>query len=217
MRKDTFIEYHTCKLDSPVRIENPNRFKLMLALALEIKAGSWRMEETGGLVTEEGDKVTYSMIKDIINIPPYTVSKILRDLRISRKLGFYGGKTAREKTLCKLNRLVFMAFEMRNDVFFREIYEHYWDDDFLEEAKKCGLDPEDEEQLDRFSLQNRSNLKQKYGIVELADWYKDSFPFCSRQTMKRDLDMLNEIGCQIRFMPETREYRVVNPWQGEFI
>lgn len=79
---------------------------------------------------------------------------------------------------------------------------------------KChGVDTEDEEQIDLYCLKNKNKLKKRYGIVELPDWYKNNFPECSRQTMNRDLSVLNDVGCFIKYNPERKEYEVQNPWQ----
>lgn len=213
MKKYEAIDYNISKLDSPIKIYHPNRLKLTLAIMLETKSNHWKMTKDGQLFTEDNVKVTYQTIKQIVDIPPYTVSKILKDMKESRTLGLSGGVTAREKTLCKLNRLVEIVFGMCNDCFFREVYPHYYDDDFMQEAQKHGVNMDDEEQIDCYCLKQKKKLKQRYEIVELPEWYRDRFPQCSRQTMKRDFAVLNDMGCFIKYNPETREYQVQNPWQ----
>lgn len=207
------IKYYISKFDSPIIIESPNRFKMTLALMLELKSNYWKLTDKGHFETEDGKKVTYQMIKEIIDIPPYTISKILKDIKESRTVGYTGGVTAKEKKHCKLNRLVKIAFEMVNDCFLREIDSHYWEDDFEQEMKRHGVDIEDEEQMDLYCLKNKNKLKKRYDIIELPDWYKNSFPECSRQTMNRDFSVLNDVGCLIEYIPETKEYEVQNPWQ----
>lgn len=206
------IDFYSSSFDFPITIEHPNRLKLALVIMLEMKCNNWYLSDQNYLMTEDHKKVTCRMIKEIVDIPPYTISKILKDIKKSRTLGFSGGVSAREKTLCKLNRLVEIAIEMRNDSFLSEMEWHYFDSDFKQETKRLRLDIEDEEQIDRYCIKNKQTLKKRYGIVELSDWYKNRFPECSRQTMKRDFSVLNEIGLFITYLPETKEYQVQNPW-----
>lgn len=213
MKSCNSIQYHTCKFDNPIVIANPNLLKLTLAMMLEMKADSWRFADRNELLTEDGGKVTYSLIREILDIPNHKICKIKRNMYESRNAGVTGGKTAKEKTLCKLNRLVEIAYDMQNDCFLREMERHCFEPDFAQEMKNAGVDIDDETQMDEYCMRNRNALKKRYGIVELQDWYKERFPECGRQTMKRDFDVLNDVGCRIQYDQKAGEYRVENPWQ----
>lgn len=214
------ITYHCTLTDEPIILYNPDRLLVAVLFVLESKVNHWEFDEKGYLqsITEQ-KRISRVELKSILEIPDYLITRVLQDIRNARRFGFDGGRTVKEKTFCKLNRLVKLTFEMQNDRYLNAMEERIWDYDFEVEMRKMAekeqYDWEEYSDQIHFFKKHKLEFCRKYEIVGLAQWYQKTFPTCSRQTMKRDFDVLNETGSiSIRYIKEDDEYDVINPWVG---
>lgn len=214
------IIYHCTLCDEPIIIQSSDRLLLALILMIEIKSNHWKFNEAGRLYAEkEEERITYLRLQEILELPEYTISRLIQDIKRAKNLEFCEGKNIKEKALCKLNRLVKIVFEMTNNNYREFIEEKLWDSDFEEKlalsAKQEGYEWEDYYQQRKFLKKHKDEFCRQYEIIGLAEWYHSVFPKCSRQTMKRDFDVLNQTGTiLISYSKVENEYRVVNPWIG---
>lgn len=222
MEKNDIKLFNSLAMDCTIEIKEPNKTKYELLFILEITINKWYLSEDGVLYENDllfgNSIIEYEEIAErIIDLPKYTLRGIFKTIIEYKKIkALYGNSDNGDMKYKKIKRLLtietqFVNFDdfdfvCENDCLRDHVglYEYWWDI-----SDMCYMYDIDEKE---FYYKNLKELKKKYNLLGLAEWYKENFPECSRQTMLKDFKILNDIGCIFEYDEKKKMYKSYSLW-----